>query len=83
MSLLDDDEGPSEWEIKDEEPPPRLQKKWEQEEASGAGTVICPSCKKETPAGNLTCIFCGAALTQDSCPVSCLWSWIKRFFKKN
>ncbi len=48
--MLNDDQGPHDWEMKDEVPPERLQKKWEREEASGSGTVVCPSCKKETPA---------------------------------
>ena len=37
--MFDDDEGPKDWEIKDEEPPEKLQKKWEREEAQG---VLCP-----------------------------------------
>ena len=82
MSMLDDNEGPSEWEIKDEEPPEALRKKWERDEVSGSHLVVCPSCKKETPSGNLTCLFCAAILTQTSCPVGCFLSWIKRLFKR-
>lgn len=80
--MFDADEGPKDWDIKDEDPPERLQKKWEREEAPGSELVVCPSCKKETPVGNLSCIFCGSALSQGSCPVSCLFSWIKRLFGK-
>jgi len=77
-----DDEGPSDWEIKDEEPPERLQKKWEQEEAIASPRRICPSCKKETPAENLACIFCGALLPRTSGSMGCFLSWIKRLLKR-
>ena len=81
--MFDDDEGPKDWEIKDEEPPEHLQKKWEQEEAPGSQPVICPSCKKDNPATSLTCIFCGSVLSREICPVSCFFPWIKRLFKKH
>ena len=81
--MFENDEGPKDWELKDEEPPDRLQKKWEQEEDSDPGRIVCPSCKKEAPAGNLTCIFCETVLPQGSCPISCFFSWIKRLFKKD
>ena len=78
--LSTDDEGSKDWEIKDEEPPARLQKKWERDEAPGAPSVVCPSCGKETSSANLACIFCGTTIPQGSCPVTCLFSWIKRLF---
>ena len=53
MSILNDDEGPKDWEMKDEEPPEHLREKWEKEEAVDSPKAVCPSCKKETPAGNL------------------------------
>ena len=77
------EEDPKEWEIKDEEPPAALRKKWEREEISGPKSVLCPSCKKETPSENLTCVFCSAVILPDVCPVSCLWNWVKRLFKKD
>lgn len=80
--MLDDDEGPKDWEVRDEEPPETLKRKWEREEAEGFKTAVCPSCKKETSTGSLTCIFCGAALSQASCPDSCLLTWLKRLFKR-
>jgi len=43
-------------------PPEALKRKWEQEEMAGPQMVICPSCKKETPAENLNCVFCGTDL---------------------
>lgn len=82
MSLFHEDEGPNDWEIKDEEPPERLQKKWEQAEVSDSRRGVCPSCKKETPAENLTCIFCGALISQGSCPIRCFLMWVKRLFKR-
>jgi hypothetical protein len=57
-----EEEGPKDWEVRDEEAPERLQKKWEQEEARGPRRTVCPSCKKETSTENLTCIFCGTDL---------------------
>jgi ribosomal protein S27E len=77
-----DDEEPKEWDTKDEEPPERLQKKWEREEVSTFQRVVCPSCKKEVPSGNLTCIFCGAVIMQDKCPLGCFWGWLKELFKR-
>ena len=79
---MTDDEGPKDWEIRDEEPPEALKRKWEEEEARGFKTVVCSSCKKETSAGNLTCIFCGATIPWDSGSASCFLSWVKRLFKK-
>jgi len=81
--MLNDDEGPHDWEIQDEEPPEQLKKKWEQEEAEDPRTVVCPSCKKETPAENLTCIFCGGTILQENCPISYFLTWIKHLFKKD
>ena len=82
--MLNDDEEPHDWEMKDEEPPGRLQKKWENEEASGGPQrVVCTSCKKETPSENLTCIYCGAVIRKECCPVSCLFKWVKRLFEKD
>jgi hypothetical protein len=74
--------GPKDWEIKDEEPPEALKRKWEREETTGPKAVLCRSCKKETPAENLTCIFCGAMILQESCRVSCFLRWVKRLFKR-
>jgi hypothetical protein len=53
---------PKDWEIEDEEPPPSLKKKWEKEEASDASPATCPSCKKQVPAGSLSCLYCGSSL---------------------
>ena len=80
--MFRDDEGPKDWEIKDEEPPEKLQQKWEKEEALGPRAVVCPSCKKETSTRNLTCIFCGATILQEYCVFRGFFSWIKRLFKK-
>jgi len=82
MSMPSDDAEPHDWEIKDEEPPEQLQKKWEREEAAGSRTIVCPSCKKETSSENLSCIFCGSPILQESCPFRCLLTWIKRLFKE-
>ncbi len=78
-----DDEEPKDWEIKDEEPPERLRKKWENEETTVSPIVVCPSCKKEVPSGNPRCIFCGAVMMQESCPLNCFWGWLKQLFKRS
>lgn len=77
-----EEKGPRDWEIKDEEPPEKLQKKWDREESLGTCVVVCPSCKKETPAGNLACIFCGTVLPQGSCPAPCFFSRIKPVYDR-
>ena len=77
-----EDEGPKDWEVQDEEPPEHLQKKWEQEEAKGPRRVICPSCKKETSAENLTCVFCGTEVFEGEGPFRCFLTWVKHLFKK-
>lgn len=82
MSTLNDDESPSDWEIKDEEPPEQLRKKWEHEEAAGSKTVVCSSCKKETSAENLTCIYCRATIFRESCSFHCFLNWVQRLLKK-
>ncbi len=78
-----DDEEPKDWEMKDEEPPERLQKKWERDETAASKTVVCSSCKKETPARSLNCIFCGADLSRGSFLESRFLSWLKRLFKNS
>ncbi len=81
--MFDDNEGPKDWELKDEEPPQRLQKKWDREETAEPKLIVCSSCKKEAPAKNLTCIFCGAALSHESGPVTYFLSRFKRLFKRS
>ena len=83
MTPMFDDEDPHDWEIRDEEPPERLQKKWEKEEAIAPRNIVCPSCKKEVSSQNLTCIFCGAVIPKESYLVNCFWKWLKRLFKKS
>jgi len=80
--MFDHDEGPSDWEIKDEEPPESLRKKWAREEGSASQSLVCPSCQKETPDGNLTCLFCGGMLSHRSASTGGLFSWIQRLFKR-
>jgi ribosomal protein S27E len=80
--MLGDDEGPKDWEIQDEEPPEQLRKKWEREESEDFKKVVCPSCEKETSSAHSTCIFCGATLVQENCPIGCFLTWVKRLFKK-
>ena len=73
-----DEEDLKDWEIKDEEPPEALSRKWERGEGEGPQTVLCRSCKKETPEENLTCIFCAAVIF----PENCFLKWIKHLFKR-
>ena len=80
--MLDDREGPKDWEIKDEDPPEGLRRKWDREEVAGSKTVICSSCKKETPAENLACVFCETPIFEGSCPFRCFFSWIRQLFRR-
>ena len=77
--MFDHDEVSKEWEVRDEEPPETLKRKWDLE-AMRPKTVFCSSCKKETPAGNLTCLFCGTRLSQSSGLLGGFVVWIKRLF---
>ncbi|MFH0985348.1 MAG: hypothetical protein V1882_07405 [Candidatus Omnitrophota bacterium] len=79
---MNEDEELPDWEVKDEEPPERLQKKWEQEETGGHRTVLCRACKKETSSGNLTCVFCGSEIFEENA-LDRLLNSIKRFFRKS
>ena len=75
-----DDKEPKDWEIEDEEPPEKLQRKWNEEELSSKETVVCPACRKRVPRENLTCIFCGARVFQDSGFLGKILAWLKRIF---
>ena len=79
--MFDEEEGPKDWELKEEEPPETLKRKWEREERSGSVSVVCPSCKKDTPAGNLTCLFCSETLLREYGAGHRFVAWIKRWFK--
>lgn len=78
--MFDTDKGPNDWEVKDEEPPESLQKKWDREAAAGPWLVLCPGCKKESSAENLTCLFCGATLPLGGGPEAGFFAWIKKIF---
>lgn len=82
MSITNDDDELPDWEVKDEEPPERLQKKWDREETGGHRTVVCGACKKETSSENLTCIFCGAEIFEENV-FDRLRGWIQRLFRKS
>ena len=79
---MNGDEELPDWEVKDEEPPERLQKKWEQEETGERRKVVCRSCKREISSGDLTCIFCGAEIFEENA-LDRFLSWIKRLFRKS
>ncbi len=77
-----EEEDPKDWEIRDEEPPETLKRKWEREETAGPQTVTCRSCKKETSTESLACIFCGTEILPEIRPVARFLSWVKHLFKK-
>jgi len=77
-----EEEEPKDWEVREEEPPERLQKKWDREETAVPRMAVCPSCKKEMPAGNLACIFCGTEIFEKISLSRCFFAWVKRLFKK-
>jgi hypothetical protein len=82
MPITNDDGELPEWEVKDEEPPEGLQKKWAQEEAREHRMVLCRACQKETSSGNLTCVFCGAEIFEENA-LDRLMGWIKGLFKRS
>jgi hypothetical protein len=44
--------------------------------------AVCPACKKETPAKNLACIYCGTEIFEEISLFRCFFDWVKRLFKK-
>ena len=84
--MLPEDEGPKDWEIKDEEPPERLQDRWAKEEIFGQPPLICPSCKRPVPAESLSCLFCGALVLGTSLArpgiVERFTAWCRNVFTK-
>ena len=80
MMFDEDEEEPKDWEIEEENPPERLQRKWDQEEMEGRRVVTCSRCQKLVPADSLTCIFCGAGVFRDSGLLGKMVKWFKQFF---
>lgn len=78
--MADTDEGPNDWEVKDEEPPEFLQRKWDREAAEGPRSVVCPGCHKESSSENLTCLFCGTTLPPTRDRGAGFLAWIKKIF---
>ncbi len=69
-------------ELPEEMPPEQLQRKWVERDYFGQKFVLCPDCRKEVPAENLTCIFCGAVLAQeDTGLLGRLLGGFKRLFR--
>ncbi len=71
------------WEqLPEEMPPEKLVRKWVERDHFGKKFALCPSCQKEVPAENLTCIFCGARICENSGLLGNLLGWFKRLFRK-
>lgn len=66
------------WEIPDEIPPERLQKKWESEEMEEKPAVTCKACQKRVPASIFKCIYCGAQVFQDSGILGKILKWFRK-----
>lgn len=76
LSMPEDEEEPKEWEIEEEKPPERLERKWDEEEKVIQEPVPCPSCRKLNPATNLTCVFCEARFYRPSGFLNRLLKWL-------
>lgn len=72
-------------ELPEEIPPEQLQRKWLEREHFEKKFLVCPGCQQEAPAENLTCIFCGVPLTDNTGLLGCLIGSFKKLFrwKKN
>lgn len=77
--MFDAEEEPKDWEVKDEEPPESLQRKWDREAAQGPRIVLCPGCHKESSSENLPCLFCGTTLPLTRDRGTGFLVWIKKF----
>ena len=76
----DDSNDPEDWdEIKDEDAPENLRRKWVVEEHFHKQPVPCPSCGKQVPADSLTCLFCGAVVCESGL-LGKIIVWLKKLF---
>ena len=72
---------PNDWEMEEENPPDKLKHKWEKEESTSPVPVRCSVCKKFSPAENLTCLYCGAAIGEAKIGLlSKILFWFKNLF---
>ena len=77
---MENEDEPKDWdEIKDEDAPENLKRKWVVEEHFPKKPVPCPSCRKLVPADSLTCIFCGAAVCESGL-LGKIILWFKKLF---
>ena len=74
---MDPHDDPKDWEMRDEEAPEKLQRKWAEEEARGREVIVCKNCKKHVTSDSLTCVFCGAATFRDSGLLGRILKWIR------
>jgi len=71
----------SDWEeLPEEDPPEKLQRKWDEEAYGEKRFSLCPACRKEVPTENLTCIFCGVPVNENTGLLGSLASGFKRLF---
>jgi len=71
------DEEPKDWEIEDEEPAPKLRKKWDEEEEKELKASQCPQCDKVLRGDAFQCMYCGAQVFQDSGLLGKIMKWLK------
>jgi len=57
--MFDNDDEIPEWEMRDEQPPEHLEKKWNKREGEGGKSIVCRSCGKRVSADLLLCLYCG------------------------
>jgi len=81
QTAMDDDEL-KDWEkIREEDVPENLKRKWIVEEHFQRKVIPCPSCGKLTERSNLTCLFCGTYVNEDTGFLGKCLNWFKRIFR--
>jgi hypothetical protein len=73
---MENDE-PKDWEIEDEEPPDRLKRKWDREEAKELKAVTCPNCHQPLPGDAFKCCYCGSQVFKDSGLLGKILKWLR------
>ncbi len=72
-----EDDELEDWQFEEENPPDKLQKKWDREEIIPPAPMVCPSCGKQVPGDSLTCLFCDAQVLKDSGFLGKILAWLK------
>ncbi|OGW82007.1 MAG: hypothetical protein A3G33_04475 [Omnitrophica bacterium RIFCSPLOWO2_12_FULL_44_17] len=72
-----ENEEPKDWEVRDEEVPDKLEKKWTTDENQARQSTFCPKCKQILPGNTYRCHSCGAQIDYDSGLLGKILKWLK------